>query len=1170
MRGSGSGSASIPASRHNEALPAFNQRMLVEVLLAFVLICLAGEGWLAYRNMQAAIESERLETHSHSVIQELGELLSSLKDAQTGQRGFIITGNHDYLAPYHESLKTFPVRLAELRRLTADDPAAQQRLAALMPLAEAKFAGIKALVALRQEKGVQAASESLMAGSGKSIMDQIRLLVGQAQAQETQRLNDRALAKQANSRKSVQSLLLTSALGSFALLLMLVCLRREQASRRRAETARNVSEARYGRLFKSMDEGLCIIELIFDPDRQPVDGLCLEANPAFELHTGISCAKGKRLSEIALGQTANDIEIYTEVFRTGEAVRFVSQSKALDRCLEGYACRIGGPESATIAVLFRDIIECQRAEKALRESQRFLRSTLDALSGHIAVLDESGTILEINEAWQRYADENPPQGGVVHGIGIGFNYLAHCQHVLLQGRDAPPYALAIQDIIAGRRARFEMEYPSHSPTEQRWFVMRITRFLIAGLVRIVIVHDDCTEQKRAQNALRESEESYRNLFNSIDEGFCIIEMIFDNHEKPVDFRYLQVNPSFEKQTGMHDVIGKMVREVIPGLEKRWFEIYGEVALTGVPARLISEVTALDRWLDVRAVRLGKAENRQVVVIFDNVTQRMQADDALRHSEQRFRALFDRGPVAMYSCNTSGMILEFNACAVKLWGREPRPDDMDERFFGVSKVYRLDGALLTAAQNPMIAVLKGEMPQVNDVEAVIERPDGSRVTINANIVPLKDCQGRVTGAINCFYDITERSRLERKTQEQAQALIDQHRRKDVFLAMLSHELRNPLAPLTSAVELLRLQKNPDPVYSQACHVIERQVSQMKHLLDDLLEVSRITSGNVRLRKEPVCVADIVQMALETAQPLIHKRRHQLTVSLPPHPVWLDADATRLVQVLVNLLNNAAKNTDEGGKLWLSVVQEGDAGPTAGGAVAVVKVRDNGMGIAAELLPHVFDLFTQAERTIDRSQGGMGIGLNLVRQLVRLHGGSVEAHSILGQGSEFVVRLPVRQAAAPPLPLPLPLPLPPPGASLVRPAGRRCRVLAVDDSVDAVEFLARLLRLSGHEVNVAYDGPSAVQAAMAMRPDVVLLDIGLPGLTGYEVARQLRQEPTLKNTVLVALTGYGRESDRQRSKNAGFSYHLVKPAGVREVEEILATVGEQFALQAQSAQAVAPEV
>ena len=1159
----GRGSAGLSGSVSGEAMQAVNKRLLVEVLLVFIFGCLAGMGWLAYRNLQAATGSERWETHTRVVIQQLGELLSSLKDAETGQRGFIITGDPDYLAPYQESLETFPARLAELRRLTADNPEEEQRLAALIPLAAAKFADMKALIALREAKGLQAASESLMVESGKHNMDQIRLHVAETQALETQLLKDRVIISQADSRKSVQSLLLTSMLGSFALMLLLVCLRREQASRRRAETARDASEERYSRLFHSMDEGFCIIELIFDQDRQAVDYRCLEANPAFELHTGISGAAGKRISEIAPGQTADSIEMYAKVLRTGEAAHFLKHSKALDRCLEGYVCRIGGPESATIAVLVRDITERQRTEEALRESQRFLRSCLDALSGHIAVLDETGTILEINEAWQRFADDNQPPGEPASNIGVGVNYLDHCRQTLLHGDNIPAYALAINDIIAGQRTRFEMEYPCHSLTEQRWFVMRVTRFEGAGPVRIVVVHDDCTVRKLAETAMRESEERYRNLFDSMDEGFCIIDIEFNDQAQAVDCRFLEVNPAFALQTGMHHIAGKRLREIAPYHEAGWLQTCGEVALTGKPVRFNHEDKAFDMRFDSYAARLGNAESRKVAIVFNNITERAKAAEALRQSEQRFRALFDRGPVAMYSCDTSGMILEFNACAAKLWGRQPRPDDMDERFCGVSKIYRPDGTLLTAAHNPMIAVLKGEMPQANEVEAVIERPDGSRITIIANIVPLKDGQGKITGAINCCYDITERSRLERQTQDQAQALADLHRRKDEFLAMLSHELRNPLAPLTSAVELLGRQENQDLVYRQACQVIERQVGQMKHLIDDLLEVSRITSGNVRLLKAPVRVGDIVERAVETTQPLILKRRHQLMVSLPPHPVWLDADATRLEQVLVNLLNNAAKYTDEGGRLGLSVAQEGDAGSAAGGAVAVIKVSDTGMGIAAELLPHVFDLFTQAERAIDRSQGGMGIGLSLVRQLVELHGGTVEAHSILGQGSEFVVRLPVIQAAAPPLPLP------PPVASPDRPAGRRCRVLAVDDSVDAVEFLARLLRLSGHEVEVAHDGPSAVQAALAMRPDVVLLDIGLPGLTGYEVARRLRQEAALKNTVLVALTGYGRESDRQRSRNAGFSYHLVKPAGVREVEEILAAVGEQLALQASPAQAVVPE-
>jgi PAS domain S-box-containing protein len=801
----------------------------------------------------------------------------------------------------------------------------------------------------------------------------------------------------------------------------------------------------------------------------------------------------------------------------------------------------------------QEITERKKAEEDLRESQWFFRSCLNALSGQIAVLDASGTIIETNAAWQRFADENQPPGGSVCGTGVGANYLAHCKQALLQGGDAPDYAQAINDIIAGQRTRFEMEYPCHSPTEQRWFVMRVNRFQSPGPVRIVIVHDDCTGRKLAEEALRESEERYRNLFNSMDEGFCVVEPIYDAQGQMVDCRFVQTNPAFAKQTGAPDMAGKRLREIDPEGQAPWLAICGKVALTGKAVRFVHEQKDLDsQWFDACAVRLGSPGRWQVGIIFNNITLHKRAVDALRYSEQRFRALFDRGPLGMYSCDTSGVILEFNACAVALWGRTPTPDDVDERFFGVSQVYRPDGALLTAAQNPLVAVLKGEIPRANGVEAVIERPDGSRITVIANIVPLKDAQGEIIGAINCFYDTTERSRLERQTREQAQALIDQHRHKDEFLAMLGHELRNPLAPLASAVQLLRLQKSQAPLEQQALDIIERQSGQLKHLVDDLMEMSRITSGNIVLRPDRINVSEVVQSALETVQPLILEHRHDLTVALPPQPVWVHADASRLEQVLVNLLTNAAKYTNAGGRIWLEVGQEGDAGAGAGQAQAAIRVRDSGIGIAPELLPRIFDLFTQAERSLDRSQGGLGIGLCLVKRLVELHGGSVQAHSVVGQGSEFVVRLPRMPVSIEPPPSPSSSSAPP-----KPPASQGCRVLAVDDNEDAVQTLAMLLKMSGHEVQIAYDGPSALEMAAAMLPDVMLLDIGLPGLTGYEVAEQIRQDERLKHTVLVALTGYGREADRQFSQHAGFDYHLVKPADFREVEKILATVSAQIA-------------
>ena len=397
----------------------------------------------------------------------------------------------------------------------------------------------------------------------------------------------------------------------------------------------------------------------------------------------------------------------------------------------------------------------------------------------------------------------------------------------------------------------------------------------------------------------------------------------------------------------------------------------------------------------------------------------------------------------------------------------------------------------------------------------------------------------------FSDITQRRQSESQALAQANIVAGLSYRKDEFLAMLSHELRNPLAAIFYALPLLSLQKSDDPIQLRARTIIERQAQQLNHLVDDLLDVSRITTGRVQLRQTQVTISDIVTRAVETAQPLIAQRHHTLTVSLPEQPLWLPADAARLEQVVVNLLTNAAKYTDEGGRIGLSVLQED--------ASAVLRVRDNGIGIAPELLPCIFDLFTQAERSLDRSQGGLGIGLCLVQRLVEMHGGTVSASSVQGHGSEFVVRLPMTPEFAPP-PRP-PSSMPPLALLATGPVvAKLCRVLVVDDNLDAAHTLTMLLEFLGHEVRMCYDGPGALAEAVAWQPDVVLLDIGLPGLSGHEVARRIRQHPTLAAMVLVALTGYGQEADRQFSREAGFDHHLTKPVDFGEVEKILTAVAE----------------
>lgn len=403
-------------------------------------------------------------------------------------------------------------------------------------------------------------------------------------------------------------------------------------------------------------------------------------------------------------------------------------------------------------------------------------------------------------------------------------------------------------------------------------------------------------------------------------------------------------------------------------------------------------------------------------------------------------------------------------------------------------------------------------------------------------PILDTDGKPQSLLAVSRDVTLRKHDADALAEQSQALVDLDRRKDEFLAMLSHELRNPLAAISNAAHLLRLQKNEDPVHKQVRGIIERQVGQLNHLVSDLLEISRITTGRVRLRLEQVAIQSIVERAVETTQALMAQRRHALTVTLPPEPIWLYADAARLEQVVVNLLTNAAKYTEEGGQIALGAARDGDS--------VVLRVHDNGIGIAPELLPHIFDLFTQAERSLDRSEGGLGIGLCLVQRLVDLHSGSVQAHSVVGQGSEFVVELPLMQARGTRTPLPARPTLEPDSAML--------RALVVDDNVDAAISLADILRLTGHEVRVSHDGLDALQVAGDWCPDLVLLDIGLPGLTGLEVARRIRAQPRLRKMVLVALTGYGQETDRLEAMQAGFDHHMVKPAEFAAIECILDVV------------------
>ncbi|MFN0019951.1 MAG: ATP-binding protein [Pirellulaceae bacterium] len=518
----------------------------------------------------------------------------------------------------------------------------------------------------------------------------------------------------------------------------------------------------------------------------------------------------------------------------------------------------------------------------------------------------------------------------------------------------------------------------------------------------------------------------------------------------------------------------------------------------------------------------------------DLIERALSEATMRSSEVRYRRLFESAQDGILILDAqTGRITDANAflCGLleveahQLLGKELHEIGvLENKSASQATVRELQEKGYVRYENLPLQAKQGKRIEVEVIANVYREGEGGRNVIQFSI-----------------RDISERGRLERQLKVQTEALVDLHRRKDEFLAMLSHELRNPLAPISNSVQLLRLQPHEEVLQQQARTIIERQLAQLTRLVDDLLEVSRISTGRIHLHQERVALNGIVENAIETVGPLIGQHGHSLEATLSPEPIWLYADASRLEQVVVNLLTNAAKYTVDGGKIWLSVRQEGDE--------AVLRVKDTGVGIAPELLPHVFDLFTQAERSLDRAQGGLGIGLSLVQRLVELHRGRVEAHSTLGQGSEFVVHLPVLLSPALPPAVVVTAAAKSPGPAL--------RVLVVDDNIDAAQTLGMLLRATGHDVRMVYNGPAALEAAVDFHPEVVLLDIGLPGLDGFEVARRLRVQPDTQSALLIAMTGYGQEADRQRSLAAGFNHHLVKPVSFEKVREILASVAAKMA-------------
>jgi PAS domain S-box-containing protein len=652
--------------------------------------------------------------------------------------------------------------------------------------------------------------------------------------------------------------------------------------------------------------------------------------------------------------------------------------------------------------------------------------------------------------------------------------------------------------------------------ERYWHATNVPVLDERGAVEYIVHHVEDARAKSKRDAIE--------ILDSITEGFFTLD-----RQWRFDYVNREAHRILEREPGT--LTGQVLWEVYPGLEGTEFETcYRRTMIERRKSSFTAFYPGHQRWYEVTCFPAVEG----VSVYFRNVTEERQVQAererlALDSARQRrmYETALNSTPDLIYVFDLEHRIIYANEALLRMWG--------------VTEAYAYGRKLPELGYEPWhVAMHDREIEQVVATRAPIrgEVPfsgtNGRRV-YDYIFAPVLGPDGAVVAVAGTTRDVTERQAAEQAMREQAQRLTESDRAKDEFLATLSHELRNPLAPLRNSFELLRRLPGVDAKVAGVHAMMERQVNHLVRLVDDLLEMSRISRGTLSLRDERVPLETVVRNAVETSEPLVQAARHTLTVDLPDEPLWLQGDPVRLAQILANLLNNAARYTDDGGTIVVRARREGEQ--------AVIAVRDNGIGIAPDVMPRMFEMFSRGHRETGRHQGGLGIGLALSRRLAQMHNGSLDALSDgPGRGSEFTVRLPLAA------PAPAGEAVPDTTASRLA----KTRVLVVDDNHDAGDSLGQVLDMLGAEVRVARDGAEGIEAFAAHRPSVVLLDIGMPGLNGYDVAREIRTRFPEHPATLVALTGWGQEDDRRRAREAGFDHHLVKPAEIDALQKLLSSI------------------
>lgn len=787
---------------------------------------------------------------------------------------------------------------------------------------------------------------------------------------------------------------------------------------------------------------------------------------------------------------------------------------------------IRDPETGRTVGLYgaaRDVTSQRMLTEQLRERSDSLSAILNATVDNIYLLDKEGRY--------RYVSQS---GADVIGLTPEAMRGKHWRELGISDEIMSPFDIQRDQVLAsGKPQRHEISYtdPTGYKHHYEYSVSPVSDGK-GGFDAVVVMSRDDTERKRAEERLRETSATLSSFYETAPLMMGVVEVVDD------DILHLTDNAAACRFFGVEPgaLSGRFATELCapPDAIRRWCRSYRESERTGCPIRFeyLHETQEGPRWVSAIVYCIERlATNRsRCSYVAEDVTERKQVEEALREAEQRWRGLAEALPNLVWTCLRDGRC-DYMSSQWEAYTGIPvhellRFDWLDEVIHPDDRQRTRDCWLTAVAE-------KGDY----DLEYRIRRHDGQYHWFKTRGVPIRDGQDRIIKWFGTCTDIEDQKRA-------VEALSESDRRKDEFLATLAHELRNPLAPIRSSLQILKMPRIDAVTAKLTQDVMERQVHHLVRLVDDLLDVSRVMRGKIELRREPVELATVVARAVETAQSLIDAQGHRLNVDLPVESLLLYADPVRLTQVVGNLLMNSAKYMDANGQIWVSALRDGDR--------VTLKVRDQGIGISPELLPRVFDLFVQADHATTKAQGGLGIGLTLVKSLVEMHSGRVQATSPgLGKGCEVVVELPLlvqlgqRTSDAS-------------SEDLNRESSKPgSRVLVVDDNRDAALSLSMLLRLQGNDVRVAYDGPTALEVAVDFRPNIIFLDIGMPGMDGYEVARRLRRMPVVANTVLAALTGWGQDEDRRRTAEAGFDHHLVKPPEPTMIEQLLGSLNSRNA-------------